>query len=100
MKITSANHYKGEAVYFDTFSDSGRVAARLWHEKSGKFYNDKPRLHKEDWYDAKGDRILDIDHYNSEMDYHFGYIYDLLVTLHQCKTETAARKKVRERVSL
>ena len=41
-------------------------------------------------------RILDIDAYNREMDYHFGYIYDLLLTLHQCKIETAARKKAKE----
>ena len=100
MKITFANHYEGEAVYFDTFSEAGRGAARLWHEKSGKFYNDKPRLHNKAWYDAKGERIADIDAYNQKMDYHFGYIYDLLVTLHQCKIETAARKKAKEAVSV
>ena len=99
MKITFANHYEGEAVYFDTFSDEGREAARLWHQKSAQFYNDKPRLYGENWYDAKGERILDIDLYNREMDYHFGYIYDLLVTLHHCKIETAARKKTRETLS-
>jgi len=93
MKITFANCHEGQSVYFDTFSDAGREAARLWHEKSGKFYNDRPRLHGENWYDAKGDRIADIDGYNQEMDYHFGYIYDLLVALHHCKIETAARRK-------
>ena len=100
MKITFSNHYEGESVYFDTFSDAGRDSARLWHEKSGKFYNDRPRMHGEAWYDAKGDHITDIEAYNQKMDYHFGYIYDLLVTLHHCKTETEARKKARETVSL
>jgi len=96
MKIAYANHHKGKEVYFDTFSDEGRVLARSWHEESGQFYNDKPRLYKEKWYDAKGVRIVDIDTYNREMDYHFGYIYDLLLTLHQCKIETAARRKAKE----
>jgi len=92
MKIDYANYYEDEGVYFDTFSDEGRLKARLWHEKSGKFYNDRPRSFKGKWYDAKGDRIMDIENYNQKMDYHFGYIYDLLKTLHQCKIETALRR--------
>jgi len=97
MKIPFANHFEGAAIYFDTFSDEGRASARSWHEESGQFYNDKPRFHEERWYDAKGEPIVDIDAYNQKMDYHFGYIYDLLVTLHQCKIETASRREAKAR---
>ena len=93
MKIVYANRHEGKNVYFDTFSDEGRTLARSWHEKSGMFYNDKPRLHKGVWYDAKGEHIEDIEAYNIKMDHCYGYIYDLLTTLHQCKIETELRRK-------
>ncbi len=92
-----ANQHEGKDVYFDTFSDEGRALARLWHEQSGTFYNDRPRLYKEVWYDAKGDCIGDIEAYNKKMDYCFGYIYDLLTALHQCKIETDLRRKMKEK---
>ena len=92
MNIAPQNYFQGKAVYFDTRTKAGRDAARVWHEKSGAFYDDRPRLESGAWFDADGTKIEDIETFEEEMVYAFGYIYDLLVTLHQCKVETASRR--------
>jgi len=92
MKIAHQNYFQGKAVYFDTRTPEGRNAARIWHEKSGAFYDDRPRLESGKWFDANGVVIEDIKVFEDEITYAFGYVYDLLVTLHQCKVETASRR--------
>ena len=96
MKIEYANQHNGSDVYFDTLTLQGREDARVWHEISGVFYNDKPRKRHGHWYDAQGLRIENITAYEQKMQHAFGYIYDLLVTLQQCKLHTAQRKAQKE----
>jgi len=93
MKIEAINYFKGKSVYFDTATIQGRNRARNWHLQTGEFYDDRPREHKGHWYDAKGDRIKDIRAFEEKMQHAYGYIYDLLTTLNQCKIETAARRE-------
>jgi len=93
MKIEAMNYFNGKSVYFDTATVPGRNRARSWHLQTGVFYDDRPREHEGQWYDAKGDLIEDIKAFEEKMQHAYGYIYDLLTTLQQCKIETAARRK-------
>ena len=95
MKIEAANYFNGQKVYFDTTSIPGRNRARNWHLQTGEIYNDRPRLHNGNWYDAKGDRIKNIKVFEKTMEHAYGYIYDLLHTLDQCKVHTAKRRENR-----
>lgn len=93
MRIEAANYFNGEKVYFDTRSTQGRNRARSWHLQTGEYYNDRPRFHNGHWYDAKGDRIDNIEAFEKEMEYAYGYIYDLLLTLDKCKVNTVERRQ-------
>ena len=96
MKIEVANHFQGQSIYFDTATIQGRNRARSWHLKTGVYYNDRPRQRNGNWYDAKGDPIKDINAFEEKMQYAYGYIYDLLVTLEQCKIHSAEHRQQRQ----
>ena len=96
MKIEVANHFQGQSIYFDTATIQGRNRARNWHLQTGEYYNDHPRQYNGNWYDAKGDLIKDIRAFEENMQQAYGYIYDLLVTLNQCRVNTAERKQQRQ----
>ena len=96
MKIEVANHFQGQSVYFDTATTQGRNHARSWHLQTGEIYNDKPRYHNGHWYDAQGEYIEDIRAFEEKMENAYGYIYDLLVTLKQCKIQTAQRRDLHQ----